>query len=111
MRASLLLPIATRLWMTIRVRLPRGAQAASSTPRILAHQVDELQPREVYHAPLRDSVHTRLAVASGNRVLPDQHSRSCRQSLQKRLEEIRKRRPRWRNRRLHVRYQIELTPR
>ena len=45
MRASLLLAIATKLWMTIQVRLPRGAQAASSTPRILAHQVDELQPK------------------------------------------------------------------
>src|ERR1044072_1370610 len=45
MRASSLLPIATRLWMTIQVRLPRGAQAASSTPRILAHLVDELQPK------------------------------------------------------------------
>src|ERR1044072_258934 len=45
MRPSLLLAIATRLRMTIQVRLPRGAQAASSTPRILAHLVDELQPK------------------------------------------------------------------
>ena len=45
-KASLLLPIATRPWNDNTVRSPRGAKSCIVDARILAHLVDELQPRE-----------------------------------------------------------------